>query len=372
MLIGVDASRANQEQKTGVEWYSYYLIQELKKIPLNPGDKFILYSRDKLKGDLAHLPNNWQSKVLSWPFKYIWTQIRLSWEMLINPPDVLFVPAHALPLFCRAKTVITIHDLGFKRFKQAYPFWQRIYACFVHWWANKKADQIIVPSNFTKKELRKLYQIKEEKIVIIPEGYDKNIFNLNKHQEKIDQIFKKYKIKKPYFLFIGRLEKKKNIENLLKAYSQVLDSRIKTSMPQLVLIGQPGFGYQEIQTQIKNLNSYVCQIGYVQINELIHFYHGAEVFIFPSLYEGFGLPVLEAMACGCPVIASKAGSIPEVGGQAALYFSSEDIVDMVKIIKKIIGNKGLKIELRKKGLEQVKNFSWEKCAQETMTVLLNI
>jgi len=126
MIIGIDVSRANKKQKTGVEWYAYYLIQELKKIPLKKGDKFILYSSEKLQKKIKELPSQWEQKILFWPFKYFWTQFRLSWEMLFYPPDYLFVPAHCLPIFCRAKTIITIHDLGFLRFPKTYPLKQTI------------------------------------------------------------------------------------------------------------------------------------------------------------------------------------------------------------------------------------------------------
>ncbi|MBL7142020.1 glycosyltransferase family 4 protein [Patescibacteria group bacterium] len=370
MIIGIDASRANRKQKTGVEWYSYHLIQELKKIPLTKGDKFILYSLNELKGELAHLPHNWQSKVLIWPFKYVWTQIRLAWEILINPPDLLFVPAHCLPIFCRPGSVITIHDLGFKRFSQAYSFGQRIYACFVHYWAVKKANQIITPSEFTKRELIELYKAKSNKITVIPEGYDKKFFYLIKDEQKINSVLKKYQIKKPYFLYVGRLEKKKNIQGLLKAYNKL--GALNSKSPKLILVGKPGFGYQEIQLEISRLRSQVCQLGYVPAEDMVYLYNGAEAFIYPSFYEGFGLPVLEAMACGCPVLASNTGSIPEVGGQAVLYFSPDNPEAIAKAMKKIVHNQDLKVELREKGLGQVKNFSWQRCAQETMKTLIDV
>jgi len=372
MLIGIDASQANKKNKTGVEWYSYHLIQALKKIPLKLGDKFVLYSRDKLEGDLADLPNHWRSKVLSWPFKYIWTHIRLGWEVFFNPPDVLFIPAHALPIFCRSKKVITIHDLGFKRFKRVYSFSQRVYAYFVHWWASKKADKIIVPSDFTKKELIQLYHVKEGKIRVIHEGYDKEMFNLNENSKKINELFKKYKIKQPYFLFVGRLEKKKNITNLIKAYSKLFNSDIKTLLPRLVLIGNPGFNYKKISLEIEKIKSLIYQVGYIQTNELVHFYHGSEAFIFPSFYEGFGLPILEAMACGIPVIVSNAGSIPEVGNEAALYFNPNKVEEIANTLKKFLTDKSLKYQLREKGLKNIEKYSWQKCAEETIKVLLNV
>lgn len=375
MVIGIDASRANQKGKTGVGWYSYHLIQELKKTPLKPGDEFILYSFDELKEDLAQLPEKWQSRKLSWPLRYLWTQIRLSWEMFLNPPDILFVPAHCLPLVCGAKSVITVHDLGFKRFKKAYSLGQRLYTSFVYWWAVKYADKIIVPSEFTKKELTELYAVKKEKITVIHEGYDKEKFHLMRDREKTNLVLGKYGIERPYFLYVGRLETKKNTEGLIKAYNKMCT--LNSNVPQLVLVGSPGYGYEKIKKFIPPASgeegkSNIKEIGYVEGDDLIFLYSGAEAFIFPSFYEGFGLPVLEAMACGCPVLTSNAGSIPEVGGQAALYFSPNNTDELIKAMKKIAEDKGLKEELKEKGLERIKDFPWEKCARETIEIFHSI
>ena len=159
MLFLIDASRANNEQKTGVEWYAYFVIQELKKII--PGDwQVILYSREKLKGELANLPPNWQEKVLSWPPRRLWTQVRLSLEMLRfnrHSDVVLFVPAHVLPLFCPIKTLITIHDLGGLRFPRGYSFFERFYSRFASRFALKRAT-IITPSNFVKEEIKYIFK----------------------------------------------------------------------------------------------------------------------------------------------------------------------------------------------------------------------
>ena len=377
MVIGIDASRANRAQKTGVEWYCYHLIQELKKIPLKSGDKFILYSPAELRGGLEDLPGGWEARILFWPPKYLWTQIRLNWEVFIKPPDILFIPTHSLPIFCRAKSVVTIHDLGFERFKKAYSFWQRIYYPFVHRFAVKYADKIIVPSLFTKKELAQLYKADPNKIVVIPPGYDSRNYKVTQDREKIEEVLAKYKIKKPYFLYVGRLEKKKNIKGLVEAYGQFLSLRgisrretIFKQIPNLVLVGSPGFGYRKIKNQISKIKN-IREIGYVKLGDLVYLYNAAEAFIFPSFYEGFGIPILEAMASNCPVVAANTASIPEVAGDAALYFNPENLLEMAGTIKKIIDNKGLINELIEKGQVRVKKFSWEKCAQKTLRVLLN-
>ncbi len=372
MLIGIDASRASRKFKTGVEWYSYHLIQEFKKIPTPAGDKFILYSSDKLRGDLENLPDGWQSRILFWPLKYLWTQIRLSWEMLVNPPNILFVPAHCLPIISRARAVLTIHDLGFKRFSQAYSLWQRIYYSFVHWFAVKRADKIIVPSEFTKKELIEIYKAEDNKIVVIPLGYDSRNYRIIKDREKdkLKEVLAKYKIGKSYFLYVGRLERKKNIKGLIEAYQSLITNYQLSVIPQMVLVGNPGYGYSEVRTKIIN-DKNIITIGYIKPRELTYLYNGARAFVFPSLYEGFGIPLLEAMASGCPVITAKTASIPEVANQAALYFKPADFPEMAEMMKKIIDDESLRSELIEAGRTRVKEFSWQKCAQKTKETLLD-
>jgi len=367
MVIGIDASRANQKQKTGIGWYSYYLIQELKKIPLNQGDKFILYSSDKLKHDLATLPENWRSKILHWPVKYLWTQIRLATEMLFNPPDILFVPAHCLPIICPIKSVITIHDLGFKRFKKAYSLWQRIYLNLVYWWAARQANKIIVPSRFTKEEVLKFYKVKENRIEVVHEGYNEKVFYQEKDLEKINSVLQNYKIEKPYFLYVGRIESKKNIIALINAYKKLIKQK-KLNVPKMVLIGRSGFGYVKIKKELELVKKMFFLPGYVKEEDLVYFYNGAVAFIFPSLYEGFGLPLLEAMACGCPVISSKSSCLPEIGKSAVLYFYPQDINDLARIMEKVIRDENIVNQLRQKGFINVKDFSWEKCAFETYKI----
>ncbi len=369
MIIGIDASRANREQKTGIEWYSYYLIQELKKIPLAPGDKFILYTPFKLQGPLAEMPINWEERVLKWPPKYLWTQVRLAWEMLFHPPGLLFVPAHCLPLFSSVKKVVTVHDLGFKHFAKTYSLFQRIYYFFSHYWSLKMAQRIIVPSEFTKNDILKNFCSPRGKITVIPLGYTSKK-NLSSSQFVSDLVLGKYKIKKPFFLYVGRLEKKKNILGLIKAYQELKKSKKEIEVPDLVLGGKSGYGYAEIKKEISNSEN-IKEIGYIDSEDLSALYSSALALVFPSFYEGFGLPLLEAMANNCPVLASKAGSLPEVGGMAALYFDPSDPEDIKNVMLKIIKDKELRQNLIKKGNQRIQLFSWKKCAQSTKKVLFS-
>src|SRR3989338_7400368 len=181
MIIGIDASRANNEQKTGVGWYAYHLIQELKKtnsqFPI-PNYRVVLYSDRPLEGELAHLPEHWESKVLRWPPKRLWTQMRLSWEMLVRPPDVLFIPAHVFPIIHPKKTVMTVHDVAAVRFPETYNWFELWYTIWSAKTALKKLWKIIVPSEFTKTELSAMSADKNsQNVVVIPHGYDEKIQN---------------------------------------------------------------------------------------------------------------------------------------------------------------------------------------------------
>jgi glycosyltransferase involved in cell wall biosynthesis len=316
------------------------------------------------------MPSPWQEKTLTWPLKYLWTQIRLSWEMFFSPPDVLFVPAHALPLFCRTKTVITLHDLGFKRFPAAYSFWQRNYPRFVYRWAAKFASKIIVPSEFTKNELIDLYKINPQKVEVVYLGYNNNLFRPINERERVDQVLNQYKIKKPYLLYVGRLEKKKNIDNLIRVFQKIVGITTAAAELNLVLIGRFGYGSQKIASKIKG-DQLIRQFDYIISDDLPYFYAGAECFVFPSLYEGFGLPVLEAMACGCPVVTSQSLSLLEIGDGAIQCFNAQNIEEGVRIILKIMRDRELRGEMIRRGLERAQNFSWQKCAQETIKILLS-
>jgi len=363
MVIGIDAVTFNYSKKTGVEWYAYYLIKELIKI--SSKNNFVLYSSSKLN---ISLPTNWENRILVWPFKYFWSLIRFSYEMILRKPEVLFVPVRALPFFCSKKLVFTIHDLGYEVFSKSYSFWQRNYTRFVYQSALKKAKKILVPSEFTKQELIRLYRADPSKIKVISEGYDQEIFKTNKDQQKNQGILKKHGVKKPFLFYLGREEKKKNTLGLIKAF-QIL--RKKFPDLELVLVGSQGWGYQEIKREILKTKG-IKELNYLPAEDIPSLYQEAEAFVFPSFYEGFGLPLLEAMACECPVVASQAGSLPEVGGEAAIYFNPNNISEIAEKIQMVLTNQNLKDNLKKKGLERVKNFSWEKCAEQTMRELESI
>lgn len=372
MKIGIEAARPNRPQKTGTEWYGFHVIQEMKKIA-DKRDQFILYTNNPLHSGLEKMPNDsWREEKLNWPLPRLWTQGRLSLEMLKNPPDTLYIPAHAMPVIHPKRTVVTLHDVGFERFPELYSKPDLWY----HRWSAKfvinQASKIITVSNFSKKELIELYNAPADKIHVTHLGFDRDRYRVIENQAKITRVLEKYKIKKPYLFFIGRLERKKNIHLLVEAFGR-FKQKNKDDKHQLVLVGRKGFEYERISEMIQkyNLEDWVIEPGWVAEEHIPYLYNGAEIYTFPSSYEGFGIPSLEAMATGTPILASRAGSIPEICGDAALYFDTHSLESLEKELEKIISSEDIQKSLVQKGFERIKDFSWERTAQQTLDIIKN-
>lgn len=368
MTIGIDASRANKTEKTGTEWYSYHLIQELKKIT-DPKDQFILYSREKLRGGLGELPLNWKNRVLNWSIRKLWTQARLSWEMWQRPPEMLFVPAHTLPLIHPKKVVTTCHDVAFLRLPQVYNWSALKYQEFAIKFAIRHAKKIIVVSEFTKNELIDFFKISAGRIAVVTNGYDSESYKIIEDRGAVTKVLEKYKITEPYILYTGRLELKKNTPGLIKAF-KILKKNYNQPL-KLILVGQPGFGFEKVAKAIaeSDLQNDVVMPGYVAREDLPYLMSGARAFVFPSFYEGFGIPVLEAMACGTPVVASGIPALREVAGEAAYLVDPYFPENIAEGINRVLTDKHLRENLKIRGLDRAKQFSWEKCARETWKVL---
>ena len=430
MLIGIDASRANRDHRGGPEWYSYYLIKYFAR--LDDKNQYILFSDEPLRGGLLDLAypemekspageikfdkagfqiikspnNNFRAKVLNWPFKFLWTQGRLSISMLkrkLGRLDVLFIPAHTLPFFHPKNSIVTIHDVGFERNRLFYDFQKmgpesrrfhnltdllvRIFTLgkygansldYQAWsvrYALRHAKIIFCPSQFTKSEVLALYKGSEDKIKVIPNGFNDKIYTpaTTATTHRIDAALEKYGIKRPYLFYVGRLERKKNIPGLVEAYGIMRDKHPEINH-KLVLAGNASFGYDEATFMASeyDVENDVIMPGWVEERDLPYLYQGADAFVFPSRYEGFGIPLLQAMGAGLPVTASHSGPIPEVAGDAALLFDGEDVYKMSEALYEIITNEELRKTLIARGLLRVKDYSWEKCARETLEIIKSL
>lgn len=402
MIIGIDASRANRKNKTGTEWYSFYLIKYLALIDNN--NTYVLYLDKEPREDILEIikdNKNFKIKVLNWPFTSFWTLGRLSLEMIFRSPDVLFVPAHGIPLIHPKKTVNTIHDIAFLRelsvYRQEAPkastknrrrlikFIIRLLTLgkhdgnsldYLNWstkFSLKYASSIITVSHFTKSEIIENFpKIKADKIKVVHNGFSSDIFNDDIDPQSISKVLYKYDIKQPYYLYVGRLEKKKNTASLVEALA-IVRSDYPEIKEKLLLIGNAGFGYDEVKYAIEefNLNNDVMMPGWVEEQDMPSIFKGASAFIFPTKHEGFGIPVLQSLACGVTTAVSDIPVLHEVAGEAVLYFNQSDRHDIAKAMVESVLNNKLKEKLLILGKERAKKFNWLSCAKETLAVLEN-
>ena len=349
MNIGIIVNPTDKKQ-TGIGYYGTNLLRNLKKT--------------KTKDNKYILLKNLGSTV---PKRIILGSLKLPRIVRNQSLDIVHDLTQAPPFLfdTKSKKVVTVHDLTRKIFPEFHSTTGNFVNKITLKSNFKKADKIIADSNNTKKDLIQHFQIKPQKITVIYGAANKN-FKPIKNRKILNKVEKKYYLPQQFILYVGTLEPRKNIVRLLKAYASVSE-KIKIN---LVIAGKKGWKYTEIfETYHKlKLNDKVIFTGYLERQDLPAIYNLAKLFVYPSLYEGFGLPPLEAMACGCPVITSNTSSLPEVVGSAGIMINPYSVDGLTNTIKQILINKDLRKILTKKGLKQAKKFSWEKAARETLKV----
>lgn len=364
MRVGITAEALNING-SGIKTYSYYLIKKLNEIK-DINICLIGYENDTTFPSLNRI-------VVSNPFYFI-SKLYL-WHpylaMKLNSRKYNLDIVHSLntgPSFFKLKKqkyVITVHDLIPLVFPQSRPYKVFIVYRFLLSRTLKNADKIIAVSNSTKFDLIKYFQIPPEKIEVIYEAADERFKLLS--DDEIRAIRDKFNLNFPFILYVGGLAPHKNLTILIKAFYK---AKLKGIDHKLVIAGKKRWKYKEIFDSIDalHLQDDVIFTGYVPDESLPGLYNAADLFVYPSLYEGFGLPILEAMACGCPVIASNSSSLTEILGDAGILFNPYDVNELTKSICIVLNNIELKFNLRNKSLERAKNFSWNKCAMETLNV----
>lgn len=379
MIIGIDGNEANVEKKVGISEYAFELLWQFKNVQYPIFNiQFQIYLKTVPRDELPKESENWKYKIVK-PAK-LWTQLGLPFSLFFSKPrpDVFFSPTHYAPRFCPVKTAISIMDLSFiyypEMFKKSDLYQLKNWTAY----SAKKANKIFTISQASKNDIIKIYQIPEEKVVVTYPGIkmESSKFNPPIGGQSSKFLEQKYGIDGNYILFVGTLQPRKNIARLIEAFSITLknadqDAKKPRKSLQLVIIGKKGWLYEEILEASKkfNIENSVKFLDFVPDEDLPSFYSNALYFILPSLYEGFGLPVLEAMKNGCPVITSSVSSLPEAGGNAALYVNPEDVEDIASKMKLLLDDERKRKEMIKKGYEQIKKFSWEKTAKQTLEVL---
>ncbi|MEK7181991.1 MAG: glycosyltransferase family 1 protein [Patescibacteria group bacterium] len=363
MTIGIDASRAFLKRRTGIEEYAYQTIKNLRVVLVEP-EEVILYVRKKWMrkdGKLVlagpdidfDLPENWKVRGL-WAPRF-WTQGRLSLEMLFGKrPDMLFVPAHTVPVIHPRKTIVVIHGLEYEVCPEGYSFWERLYMRFSIRYSCKAATSIVSVSENTKKDLMRLYSVAAEKISVIGEGFDPKI-----QSEKGSSVWPK-----PYLLFLGRLEERKNIVRIIEAFEILKEKKLFSE--KLILAGKWGYGKEKIQAKIESSpwRREIVVPGYIDEAAKGSLLSGAQIFLFPTLYEGFGIPVLEAQSVGVPVITSTTSSLPEVAGLGALFVDPLQANQIAEGMEKILTERDFRDDIIQKGKENLSRYAWDRCARE--------
>jgi glycosyltransferase involved in cell wall biosynthesis len=346
--------------RVGSSEFCYQVLLNLYRF--DKKNKYTIFLPTKPSSDLPKESESWRYEVF--PAKRLWTLLALGKKISGKKKelDVFFSPTHYIPIGSSVPSVISILDVSYLHFPHLFGV-KDLYQLKI-WgkYSIKKASKITTISKSSKNDIIKAYGINESKIAVVYPGV-KQILNMKLMDKK--ELARKFNIEGDYILFVGTLQPRKNVARLIEAFS-----KLKNNLT-LVIIGKKGWQYEDILSAPSQfgVSDKVKFLENVSDEELPSFYKNAECFVLPSLYEGFGLPIVEAMQYGCPVVTSNISSLPEAGGDAALYVDPKDVGDIARKITQVLEDKELREEMIKKGYNQIKKFSWEKSARQTLNVL---
>lgn len=379
MIIGIDIRMLSRGAKTGVEEYTANLLASM--LNLNKNIKYKLfyngYKKTRLDYDFLRL-SNVELKEFEIPNRFLNASLYFfdypKIDKLLKGVDIFFSPHIFLSAVSKkCKSVATFHDLSFEKYPEFYSAGKNYW----HFSMNPKkqareADKIIAVSKSTKDDLVKLYEINPEKIRVIYSGVNQEL-RIKNQESKISEVKKKYNLPEKYILYLGTLEPRKNIIGLIKAFELFKKSRrSQVAGRKLIIAGSKGWLYKDIFKTARNsfAKDDLIFTGFIADRDKPILYSQAELFIYPSFYEGFGFPPLEAMAAGTPVITSNFSSLPEAAGDAAITINPYNLDELYRAMEAVLSDGKLKNILIKKGFEQAKKFSWQKCARETLDFIL--
>jgi glycosyltransferase involved in cell wall biosynthesis len=362
MVIGIDG-RALSGMKTGVGRVLENLLFSLSSVDRR--NQYILYFHKNLSRNLYSLPNV-KERIIDLPFVnnyFTWLHLRLPSELLLHPVDIFHYTFYTMPFIVNCRSVLSIHDLTYELHPEWFSWKGKLSQRPFSRWAAAKSGKIITYSENSKRDIVDYYGIKKEKIHVIYHAADPK-FRILEKSSKIDELKASFGIRDRYVLYVGNINIRRNIERLLQAFKGFSKDY------QLVLIGRIEWPYLDLKQLILELelSGRVIHLGFVDDELLPLFYNGAEVFVYPSLYEGFGLPVLEAMACGTPVVTSSTSALGELYSEAALLVDPYHVQEIEDGFRVLLGEQRNLGQYRQKGLELVKKFSWERAARETLKV----
>ena len=370
MLIGIDASRTTTGRRTGTEAYARFLIQALIPLAGAAGHQLRLYFNQTPPAGL--FPDSQAVEIRVIPFPRLWTHLRLAAELQRQSPDVFFTPAHVIPFSYFGPSVATVHDLGYLAFPEAHTGRQLAYLRWSTAHNARRGRLVVADSEATKHDLIEHYQVDATKIDVIYPGIDPSLAPVTDEAE-LRRVAEKYGVQRPYLLAIGTLQPRKNLARLIEAHAE------SGVAAQLVLAGKPGWRSEPILSAVEQYRrtltggrSSIILPGFVADEDKAALISGAEALLFPSLYEGFGFPVLEGNACGTPVLAANSSSLPEIAGDAALLVDPLQLDDIAAGITIITTDQATRQRLQTAGLANIERFSWTEAAGQLLETLVRV
>lgn len=365
MKIWIDGYEANVSQRLGSSQVAFEIIKNLEKIDSH--NDYTILLPDLPQDDMPKERSGFKYKILK-P-KKLWTRIALPIALYFarEKPDLFFSPTHYIPRFYPVKKIVTIFDLSFLHFPQMFnrrDLWQLKNGTR---FSAKKADKIITISQFSKKDIINQYNVSKEKIVVAYPGFEKDIFFPVRDQKEISEAKDKYQISGDYIIYIGTLQPRKNLVRLIEAIARIKDLKL-VIVGKSKGLGKEGWMFDEVLQTPQELGivDRVIFTGFIPSQDVAALLSGSLGFVQPSLWEGFGIPVVEAMACGVPVIVSNVSSLPEVSGKAGLLVDPYSIDQIEQATRTIFSDKKLRQKLIKQSLIQAKKFSWDKMARTVL------
>ena len=392
MRIGIDFTSAAREH-AGIGRYARELIRALAR--RDRFNEYVLFVPRDAHRDLLHFawPPNFLIKRAPLTERFLaalWHRARvpLPVEAFIGAVDVFYSPDFLLPPTLARKTIVTVHDLSYVRVPECFPDVLKNYSNRSVPRSVRRADLVLADAASTQRDLQDVYRLPADKIKVLYSGVDARFCPLISEPEKA-RVREKYDLHAPYLLSVSTIQPRKNYARLIQAFARLsnfslrprgTEGQLPTSPSdpegprgnfQLVIVGSKGWMFDEVFQTVERLKlqDRVLFPQFVVDDDLPTLFAMATLFVYPSLYEGFGLPVAEAMACGVPVVSSNASSLPEVAGDAALYFEPRDVDGMADSLRRALSDESLRNDLRAKGLAQVRKFSWEKAAGELFEYL---
>lgn len=374
MRIGIDIRGVSHMAASKVGWYQYTYNLVANLLAIDAENEYRLLSmlgRGKgFRGD-ERIPAAFVRRLPGRLTGVLLERLSLPIECLLGPLDVFHGPCHSVPRSLRSRLIITLHDLMVMRRRDFVEPGRIAFLTKQVRASVTRADAIIASSEFTKAEIVEVLDVPPERIRVIHIGIAPVYCQIN-DSGKVEQIKAKYGIARPYVLFVGNIEPKKNIETLIRAFAALPNDW--TSSLSVVVVGHKDWHFPALQVVVRECRAErdVVFTGPVEDDDLPFLYVGAALFVFPSLFEGFGIPVIEAMACGVPVVASNRTAIPEVAGHAAMLVDPLDVAQMTDAMRRLLSDTQMRNEHIRRGLQHAQAFSWGKAARETLQLYQDV